>query len=87
MPVRVVLHLETTDEGTTVWWAETPELGGFSATDKSLQRLADLCEAAIVEAYGHEATIAWAFADEDATTGGETADPERVQVVQYLVTA
>ena len=96
MPVRVVLHLEKLDEGGTAWWAESPDLPAFSASDVSLQRLADLCEGVVVDEHGDDVRIKWTFALGEDTAGApgvESAShepndrPERVQFVQQLVLA
>jgi len=95
MSVRVVLHLETLDSGEMTWWAESPDLAAFSATESSLQRLADLCEEAVADELGGDEHIVWLFAGSEEFAGAPGVDaareqndrPERVQFVQHLVPA
>lgn len=41
MRVELIIHLENTDAGETVWWAESPAVPGFSAAAPTLRELRD----------------------------------------------
>ena len=62
MSVRVVLHFEALDNGGRAWWAESPAVPAFSATDSSLTRLVDLCVDALVAEGLDAEDIEWSFA-------------------------
>lgn len=47
MSVTVLVHLDFTDAGRAMWWAEAPEFPGFSAADDSLARLRLISDQAI----------------------------------------
>lgn len=49
MKVAIHLYHEQTDFGTWVWWATSPDLPGFSATDESLGALKDRIDQAVTE--------------------------------------
>ena len=71
--VRVVLHMEPLDSGATSWWAESPDLAGFSAAADSLVELRGLCTEAVHEIAAEDGLevgrIAWSFAQEDQVSG------------------
>lgn len=53
MEVRVLVYLERADEG-WVWWAEAPDVPGFSAADDSLQTLLIRSELALRDILAEE---------------------------------
>jgi predicted RNase H-like HicB family nuclease len=51
MTTELIIHLEVAD-GEVVWWAESPDLPGFTAAGSSLSELRELATAAIEEIRG-----------------------------------
>jgi len=53
-PVRVVVHLEANPDSPTgiTWWAESPDVSGFTAAAPSLPELVRRTEAALSEVVG-----------------------------------
>lgn len=71
---RVIIHLENPSGGPGAWWAESPDLDGFTAAAPSLTELRVISERAlreIVEEAGGDplsAAISWHFAPADEST-------------------
>ena len=51
MTTELIIHLEVAD-GDVVWWAESPDLPGFTAAGSSLGELRERAMAAIEEIQG-----------------------------------
>jgi hypothetical protein len=49
MTITVLIHMEPLDSGGVAWWAESPEVPGFSATAESLVELRVLAAHSIVD--------------------------------------
>ncbi|MFP3883641.1 MAG: DUF1902 domain-containing protein [Actinomycetota bacterium] len=49
MELQVTIRSAITDSGSFVWWADSPDIPGFSATDESLQSLMLVTEMAIAD--------------------------------------
>jgi predicted RNase H-like HicB family nuclease len=41
MDITLLLHLDWNDEGEATWWAEAPEISGFTASADTLHELRD----------------------------------------------
>ena len=52
--IELVLHTDRLDDGSVVWWAESPQLPRFSATADSLQETIALSKHAILDALAEE---------------------------------
>lgn len=70
MAVNVLIHLEPTDKGELVWWAESPETPGLSAAANSLVELQFLVRQSIVELVG-DVEVAYRLAEDEPVTEGE----------------
>jgi hypothetical protein len=72
--IRLVIHLqELSEDGSLVWWAESPDLPGFSASDVELQSLLVRTRWAVDEAYPELAgpEFTYEVASEPPTNMGE----------------
>lgn len=81
MDVRVVLHLEPAGDAGMVWWAESPDVPGFSATDAGLNELVNICEAALADIASDigalPVVIQWHFASPVSSEGPEISDRDQ----------
>lgn len=60
--IRLHIHLEpASPTGGLVWWAESPDVPGFSATDEELQSLIIRSRIAIEDAYPELAPAEFTF--------------------------
>jgi hypothetical protein len=57
MRVELILHLETTDTGEIVWWADSPDVAGFSAAAPTLVALRERATAALRDLVSSEVKI------------------------------
>lgn len=62
MVVEMLIHLEAAD-GAAVWWAEVPELPGFSAAADTLAELRAQARAAIDEIVRDQGQVVGAVAE------------------------
>jgi hypothetical protein len=68
MDVNVLIHLEAvTEEHQFVWWAESPELPGFTASADDLPTLLRKCGAVVRELAGVEAKVRPLLVRDDET--------------------
>lgn len=70
--VQLVIHLEPTSPvGGLVWWAESPDAPGFSATDDELQGLIVRSRIAIEDAYPELRPLEFSYvlAEEETPSG------------------
>lgn len=76
MDVEVLVHLEpATNE--LAWWAESPEVPGFTSVAASLQELMDHCEHALTEIFSERqdalTSIQYRLVEDDS--GNENPEP------------
>ncbi len=75
--ITLVLHSERLEDGSAVWWAESPQVPGFSATAESLQETITLSKQAILDAIAERevalTALDWefAFVESDRSEGPE----------------
>lgn len=66
MDVTLIIHLDWTDAGEPAWWAEAPEISGFTASANSLHELRDVlasCWVDMVEELGTVTVVREVLAD------------------------
>jgi predicted RNase H-like HicB family nuclease len=75
--VELVIHIEAAD-GEAVWWAESPEVPGFSVAAPTLAEMRERATAALNELEGPVRIT-------ERLAGGEDAGPARVAKTELLV--
>jgi predicted RNase H-like HicB family nuclease len=76
--VELVIHIEAAD-GEAVWWAESPEVPGFSAAAPTLAELRERATAALTELQGAPVRLT------ERLVGGEETGDVRVAKTELLV--
>lgn len=101
--IRLIIHLEQTGPtGTLMWWSESPDVPGFSATDQELQGLILRSRLAIEDArpdlgavdFTYELAIGDELGSPDVVptfdgeaAGGDTANPSARSATARLLPA
>ncbi len=71
--VRVLLHLEATDDGGVVWWAESGDVPGFTAAAPELVELRRRVRAALADDFSDGVTYTEELVATDPLGSASTA--------------
>jgi predicted RNase H-like HicB family nuclease len=71
MDIALQIHVEASEAGTPVWWAESPDLPGFTASADSLAELRTVVDEVLAE-----------FGSELASDAGHPGEPIRIDSEQ-----
>lgn len=77
MRVEVQLHLEAVPDEGFVWWAESPDVSGFSAAASHLPELLERCDSALSEILDDSLEIAYRMVSLDSLPRGADLEPAR----------
>jgi hypothetical protein len=71
--VQVVVHLELTDDE-FVWWADSPDVPGFSAAAPRLKQLENEVDRLLRSEVGRSIDIEWSLASDPSDVGMAAAE-------------
>ena len=73
--VRVLLHLEATDDGGVAWWAESDDVPGFTAAAPELVELRRRVRAALADEFPAGVDYSEELVTTDPVAASSTAQP------------